>query len=460
MIRALQTFWNLHRISILLVGLSLVFYWVFGYDLGREDSVKLITLFAALFFFSFKLIQFEKWNLRFMVTSGLLFRAVLLFALPNLSQDFYRFIWDGNLILEGLNPYLLTPDQWMAQGGLSFDTAAELHKGMGSLSRENYSNYPPANQYFFALSAYLGGKTIMGTIISMRVMIILADLGILYFGRRILKKINRAPNLIFWYFLNPLVIIELTGNLHSEGVMLFFFVLAMFLVITNKWYLALFPYAFSIGIKLIPLLFLPLLLPLLGWKKATGFYLGIGLLIATLLYPLYFPEFGSHYGQTLRLWFSNFEFNASLYNLAEWIAVNQGAKPWEFIKQYGAIVPGLTALITLGVCAHPIIKLPKYWFGGALLALCSYYFLSTTVHPWYVIFPLLLSTFTNFRFVYLWSATVILSYVAYAGSEVQERPWILFIEYATVYGFLIYEIIRNKRNLSVIVKNQVRIPTD
>jgi hypothetical protein len=395
-----------------------------------------------------------------MVASGLLFRAVLLFALPNLSQDFYRFIWDGNLVLEGLNPFLRSPDQWMALGGLPFETATELHRGMGTLSAAHYSNYPPVNQYFFALSAWLGGKTILGSVISMRIIIILADLGILYFGRRILKKINRAPNHIFWYFLNPLVIVELTGNLHFEGVMLFFFVLAMFLIIINKWYLAVFPYALSIGIKLVPLLFLPLLFPLLGWKKALGFYLGTGLMLLAFVYPMYFPEFGAHYSQTLRLWFSNFEFNASLYNIAEWVAVSRDAKPWEFIRQYGAVVPGLTALITLIVLAHPVIRLPKYWFGGALLVLCSYYFLSATVHPWYVIFPLLLSTFTNFRFVYLWSATVVLSYLAYAGPEVEESNWILLIEYSTVFGFLIYEIIRNKRNLSAIVKNQVRNPAD
>ena len=267
MIRALITFWNLHRISILLVVLGLVFYGVFGYELNRSDSIRLVTLFAALFFLSYKLIQFEKWNLRFMVGSGLLFRAVLLFALPNLSQDFYRFIWDGNLILEGLNPYLLTPDDWMARGGPAFPAASELYQGMGSLSGAHYSNYPPVNQYFFALCAYLGGQTILGSVISMRVLIVLADLGILYFGRRILKKINRAPHLIFWYFLNPLVIIELTGNLHFEGVMLFFFILAMFLIVSGKWFLAVIPYAFSIGIKLIPLLFYPFYCPYWGGKK-------------------------------------------------------------------------------------------------------------------------------------------------------------------------------------------------
>ena len=253
---------------------------------------------------------------------------------------------------------------------------------------------------------------------------------------------------------------ELTGNLHFEGVMLFFFVLSLFLVLTGKWFLAPLPYAISIGVKLIPLLFLPLLLPLLGWKKASGFYIATALALAAIIYPVYFPDLGEHYGQTLRLWFSNFEFNASLYNIAEWVAVSRGAKPWVFIEQYGALVPGLTALITLVVCTHPIMKLPKYWFGGALLVLCSYYFLSATVHPWYIVFPLLLSTLTNFRFAYVWSATIVLSYVAYATPGVVERPWVLFLEYAPVFGFLIYEIIRHKRNLSEIAKKQVTARPD
>ena len=254
---SILTFWNLHRVSILILLLSALFYYAFGYDLQRSDTLKLLTLYGALFFLCFKLIQFEKWNLKFIVVSGVLLRLVFLFAIPNLSQDFYRFIWDGSLILEGLNPYLLTPDDWMSQGGPPIHEATALHEGMGALSSRNFSNYPPVNQYFFAAATYLGGKTLMGSIIAIRGMIILADLGMLYFGRRILKRINRAPNMKFWYYLNPLVIIELTGNLHFEGVMLFFIVLAMYLILTGKWLLAALPYAFSIGVKLIPLLFLP-----------------------------------------------------------------------------------------------------------------------------------------------------------------------------------------------------------
>ena len=166
--RAVVTYWNLHRISILLLALSLGLYAAFAYDLARADSVKLVTLYAALFFLAFKLIQFEKWNYRFLVVGGILMRLVFFLAEPNLSQDFYRFVWDGILVLDGGNPYAITPDAFMEQGGRGFPLAETLHQGMGPLSSRNYSNYPPVNQYFFALAVWLGGKTLWGSLLAMR----------------------------------------------------------------------------------------------------------------------------------------------------------------------------------------------------------------------------------------------------------------------------------------------------
>lgn len=454
MMRALLTYWNLHRVSLFLLALSILFYGLFAYRLDRGDTVALLSLYAALFFLCYKLIQFEKWNLRLMIFSGIALRGVFLLALPSLSQDFYRFLWDGNLLLEGLNPYAQTPDDWMARGGPPFPGAWELHEGMGALSSGNFSNYPPVNQYFFALAAYLGGKTIAGTLIATRGIILLADLGILYFGRRILRKLNRAPYMIFWYFLNPLVIIELSGNLHFEGVMLCFFIMAMYLLLSGKWLMATVPYALSIGVKLIPLLFLPLVMPLLGIRRGVGFYLGTGLVLGACLYPLYFDAFGPNYAQTLKLWFSNFEFNAGLFNVAEWIAVRQGARPWEFIRAYGNWLPAVMVAATLLLTLLPALRKGKYWFGGALVLLSTYYFLSPTVHPWYIIFPLLLGVFTDLRFVLVWSATVVLSYSAYSPSGVAEKPLFLFLEYLPVFGVLGYEIFKNRKNFNAIAKNQ------
>ena len=159
----ISSYWNLHKFSILFVLASLLFYTSFAYDLVRTDFIKLISLFFALFFLTFKLIQFEKWNFNFLLVTGILFRLIFLIAEPNLSQDLYRFIWDGELVLSGINPYLQTPDAIMANGEILLANAQELHNGMGSLSARHFSNYPPLNQLLFAISVFLGGKSIMGS---------------------------------------------------------------------------------------------------------------------------------------------------------------------------------------------------------------------------------------------------------------------------------------------------------
>ena len=248
------TYWKLHKIPILLVILSSVFYFVFAYHLERTDFIKLITLFAALFFLCYKLIQFEKWNFKFLLVVGILFRLIFLLTEPNLSQDYYRFIWDGELVRNFINPYLYVPNSLIEKQDIVIANAQELHRGMSELSTKHFSNYPPLNQLIFGLSALLGGKSILGSLVIMRAIIVLSDIGIFYFGRKLLKNLNLSPHLIFWYFLNPLIIVELCGNLHFEGVMLFFFVTSLYLLSINKWQLAAVIYALSISIKLMPLI--------------------------------------------------------------------------------------------------------------------------------------------------------------------------------------------------------------
>src|SRR5690606_33904073 len=279
------SYWRLHKYPILFAVGSALFYISFGYDLPRTDFIKLITLYTALFFLYYKIMQFEKWNFNFLLAVGLLFRLVLLLAEPNLSQDHFRFIWDGELIINGLNPYLHSPDQLMESGVAGIANKAELHGGMSELNARNYSNYPPVNQLFFALSALLGGGSLLGSLVAMRIFIILGDLGVLYFGRKLLQQMSRDHHMAFWYFLNPLVIIELTGNLHFEGLMLFFFVWSLYLISKNKWAIAAPVYALSIMVKLVPLMLLPMFLKYLGIKKSLGFYLLVGLSGLLLLLP-------------------------------------------------------------------------------------------------------------------------------------------------------------------------------
>jgi hypothetical protein len=392
------------------------------------------------------MVQFEKWNFRFILVIGILFRLVFLIAEPNLSQDFYRFIWDGELVSNFVNPYLNVPNTLIEQSDLVIANAQELHSGMGSLSARHFSNYPPLNQLIFALAALLGGKSILGSVIVIRGTIILADIGIFYIGRKLLKNINQSPHLIFWYFLNPLVIIELTGNLHFEGVMLFFFVWALYLISVHKWQWAAVVYACSISVKLVPLLFLPLFLKHFKLGRSIVFYVIIGITSVLLFAPFYSSEFISNYSQTIGLWFSNFEFNAGLWNAIKHIGIQFDAKPWELIKTYGKMTPIVTIIaVLLFTFLRKNEKLPVL-ITSMLWVLTLYYFISATVHPWYIIFLVVLTAFTKYRYAFIWSAAVVMSYYAYSLVDYKESLWLLAIEYIAVFSFLIYELVayRNK----------------
>ena len=431
----MQAYWRLHRYPILFAVACILFYWSFAYQLVRTDFVKLFMLFGALFYLTYKIIQFEKWNFKFLLIIGILFRLVFLMAEPNLSQDFYRFLWDGELIKNGINPYLYTPDQIMEQGHVTFANMKELREGMTDLNARHYSNYPPVNQVLFALASILGGGSILGSTIAMRLIIILADLGALYFGRKLLQQLNKANNLAFWYFLNPLAII----------VMLFFFVWALYVISINKWLWATPVYAISIMVKLMPMLFLPLFIKYFGFKKSIAFYTLVLLGCTALLFPFYSSVFIDNYSETVGLWFSNFEFNASIYNVVKKIGVTYfEAKPWELIDTYGSFIQKVVVVIVLLLAFLRKNQKMESLITSMVFALACYYFLSTTVHPWYVVFLLGFSIFTDYRFPLLWSFAIILSYYTYSNPNYTENLGLLAIEYLLVIGFFIYEMIGSR----------------
>ncbi|QWX83179.1 mannosyltransferase [Cellulophaga sp. HaHaR_3_176] len=446
----MEKYWKLHKLPILIVLISAICYNLLAFNFQRDEFIKLISIFLGLSILCYKLIEFEKLNFRFLLFSGIIFRIIFLLILPNLSQDYFRFIWDGELLSNGLNPYLKTPNQLIEESNLIIDNVIKLYNGMGSLSAKHYSNYPPLNQIIFAISVFIGGKSIAGSVVVMRLFIISADIGIVLIGRKLLKKINRAPHLIFWYFLNPLVIVELTGNLHFEGVMLFFFIWSLYLISKNNWKIGGVIYALSISVKLVPLVFLPLFLKHLGFKKSIFFYSIIGLTTLTLIAPFYSSEFIHNYSKTIGLWFSNFEFNSSIYNLVKEIAVSHfDAKPWELIKVYGKITPIIVITSVLLFTFFKVDRNITTLITAMLWVLSIYYFTSATVHPWYIIFLILLTVFTNYRYSIVWSLAVVLSYWAYSNSDYKEHLGILLFEYIAVYGFMFYEIfkLRNKKHV-------------
>jgi hypothetical protein len=91
------------------------------------------------------------WNAKparttFLIVLGLgaLMRLGLLFETPRLSDDIYRYLWDGRVQAAGINPYRYIP----ADPHLAFlrDDAIYPH-----INRRDYAptTYPPGAQMFF-----------------------------------------------------------------------------------------------------------------------------------------------------------------------------------------------------------------------------------------------------------------------------------------------------------------------
>lgn len=447
-----------YRIPAVLILISSLLYADLAYDLVRTDYAKLIIVYTILMFCFLMLPKLTKDNFKLLVIIAILFRLIFLLATPALSQDFYRFIWDGQMILEGFNPYLYTVESFFMNNELPVDHAQELYTGMGDLNASHYTNYPPLNQLCFVIAGLFAGKSILGSVVVMRLIIIGADIGTLYFGKKLLDRLDIPVDRIFWYILNPFIIIELTGNLHFEGVMIFFLVWSLYLLHKGKWQWAAVVFALSVSVKLIPLIFLPLLWqwfvltrhnetvsnmknPALSSRIArlVGFYAIVGITTLLLFLPFYSSKFVSNYTETVGLWFQNFEFNASLYYIAREIGYTfRGYNEIAIIGSYiPYIVIGFVILMAFIRKNRSMVQL----ITAMLLVLSFYFFTATTVHPWYIATLLFLSVFTKYKFPLVWSFVIILSYLAYANETNKENLWIIGLEYIIVYGVFIWEIL-------------------
>jgi alpha-1,6-mannosyltransferase len=289
------------------VSCSIVYY-VFGYHLERSNFSLLLALYSGLFA-AYILLFFSEFKYKFAL--GLFFRTILILQIPNLSQDFYRFIWDGRLMVSEINPYSFLPVDLVDK---VFDAQFLIAK-MGALSAHNHSNYPPLNQLIFAIGAFLSPKNLLGNVLVMKIIIILADIGVYFFGRKILEFLNLRKENIHYYFLNPLVVIELTGNLHFEGVMMFFLCLGFYFFFKSKYSFSAVFLALAILTKLIPLMLLPFFFKKIPANKLIAFYMIIGLICIVAFIPFYDEHLVSNYSKTVGLWFTNFEFNGSIYYL-------------------------------------------------------------------------------------------------------------------------------------------------
>lgn len=442
--------------------LALAFFllvYLLGYEIERHETLSLLFLYSILFAgYTLVITGSLPTQLQFWIACAIGLRLVLLFSVPNLSEDVYRFIWDGRLLISGYHPFANVPSYYIENGVTVPGIDVTLYSKLNS--KNYFTVYPSVAQFLFAFAAEIS-SSIYGAILVLKIIVFTAEVGSIFLLKKLLNHFNINPSNILIYALNPLVILELAGNVHLEALMIFFILLTLYFLALDRINFAALCLAISICVKIVPVIFLGAIFPLLGIKKTILFYLLIACFCLILFLPLLDMQVLYGFQNSLGYYFSRFEFNASIYYVARGLGYLLFG--FNIIEIAGGVLGALAVLLMLMISfewPERYKRFYKHFFTPSphsqqavwkflltiMWVLLIYFLFTTTLHPWYISTLLALSIFTPYKFVVIWTFTIFLTYSGYTINGFDENLWLTTFEYVAVLGYLAYEILWKRKS--------------
>ncbi len=248
---------------------------------------------------------------------GGLLRLALLCEMPRLSDDIYRYIWDGRVQAAGINPYRYIP----ADPKLAPLRDEEIYP---HINRRNYAPtiYPPMTQMiFFAV------HRVSGSITGFKACLLVFEAITIWSLTRLLTGFGLPRERVLIYAWNPLVLWEFSGSGHIDAAMIAFIALALQARRARRKSLTGVLLGIAALIKFFPLVLFPALYRRWDWKMplaaaatfCLGYvpYLSVGRHVAGFL-STYADEEGIRSGRyffllLVRLIFGGIEIPAAFY---------------------------------------------------------------------------------------------------------------------------------------------------
>lgn len=391
---------------------------------------------------------------------GLLFRLVMLPTTPWLSDDIYRYMWDGRVTASGINPFLWPPSAPQLAGLRDMEVFPFInHPDVGTI-------YPPLLQSLFIAGQFLGGS-----VPAYKALMVLIDVAVLLLVTGGLRLTRRDPRLVVLYAWHPLPIIEIAGSGHADALLGLLLLLSVFMLGADKVRRAALTIGAGFLAKFVSLLLLPYV-----WLAHRRRILDSTVMFLAVALLGYFPflSAGGALFAGLLTFSSKWRFNDSLFSLvywpiekllpARWVETLMIDSAWyadaatvhsRRIDLALLLAKVLVALLFIGWMVRLMrrfLRTPpslESWgplvvslVGGLLL-------LAPTFHPWYLLWILPLLAIWPNRALLLLSGTVFLSYwtlqgVATAGvwREITVVKW---VEFTPVFALMVYDYWRERR---------------
>jgi hypothetical protein len=329
----------------------------------------------------------------------------------------------------GQNPYEFSPREWK-EGDFYPDHAYHNQLFENLNSPDYYSVYPPLNQAIFCLGAKASMGFVWNGYFTIRLILVLGEIGVFLLLWRLLAALQLPQKQIYWYWMNPLVVMEIIGNLHFEGLVLLFLLASVLVIQKQKMGLSGGFWGLAIGMKLLPMMLGPAFLAFGEARKSLWFWTGSALAFILCFSPLLMESSWVNFFQSLQLYQGKFEFNASIYYLVREIGF------WvEGYNVIGYVIPYFSAATLMLIGYFSWKKQPKTLaelVDLIVLIYLVYLLLQPVVHPWYSLPALGLSVLRGKVTFLFWSFGAIFSYQAYGNADFQEKFLFLILEYDLV----------------------------
>ena len=362
---------------------------------------------------------------RGMFVAAVVFRLIASTASPSLSDDVYRYVWDGRVQAAGHHPYRAAPSDPMRVELRDPDVYPKInHADIPTI-------YPPlAEMLFAALSLAKLGVT------GFKVVLALLDVGVIGALLILLRALGLPRDRVVLYAWNPLAVIEIAGSGHIEPLGIVLVVLAIAWITEGKASRAAAALGGAIQAKLLPLLLVPgfarrmKTLPLLAMVAVVA--------ITTAPYAFRGPWFGAGVLAYANRWEHGAVFFAGVRRFYEWADLAphlKGAIAWAQTRWgtaetgvwdalYRTVWPDGLARVTVAFAAIGFAVAQSFRRGldaasEAKMALGGAILLSPTLHPWYVVWVLPLAAAQGSGGWLLFGALVPLQYLAGDG----DVPW-------------------------------------
>jgi len=375
-----------------------------------------------------------KWLLKSIILCACGFRLILWFSTPELSDDIYRYVWEGKIFAAGWNPFVYAPEN----PSLTALRDAEIfprinHPQLAAI-------YPPLSLFIFRLCAHVSS-----TVSAMKMTFILFDLFTIGILVRTLYALNMSSLNVIIYAWNPLVIVEFAGSGHLDSAGIFFLMLALYLFIKRKNLVSIITVTLSFLVKFLPVLFLPFML---GTRKALRLFV-FGAIVALGYVP--FVSAGEKIFDSLIHYSQRWVFNASVYEVAQFLC-GDGLRA-RIIS--AAALFGLLLWFVLRRAVRAADVEPESIYRTVFILMGSTFVLTPVLYPWYLCWIIPLLVIIPNRAWLMLSGTVFLSYLVWKGYVEtgiwKENVWVKIGEYTPFYSLLLYDSIRSFRQRNSIV---------